>query len=125
MERLRLAIEVQTGERTTFFELDFNTGRGAVNIGDAVELISFHGNMETVHFTIGPGNWHTAHFDNPFARLVRVSNHRNPNKRVNGQHSMRWAGRSATDRWEEPLHQKEVEHRAEAQGLSVEDYLNT
>ena len=124
LEKVRTAIEVLTGERTCFVRMDFNTGRGIVCVGYEQKDISFYfGREDLLHFSLGESkDSNTALFgDN---REVFVMNSCNPNKRVNGQHTMRWFGYSATNRQEKPLHPKDVEYCAKVRGLTVEEYLN-
>ncbi len=125
LEKVRTAIEVLTGERTCFVQMDFNTGRGIVYIGDEKKDVSFYfGREDLLHFSLGESkDSNTALFGD--SREAYVRNGRNPNKRVNGQHSMWWVGHSATSRREEPLHPKDVEYCAKVLGLTVEEYLNT
>ena len=123
MENLRLAIEVLTGQYARFVEVDFNTGKGKVRIGSTVFDLCFHSERDRlVHFKYHHlDGWNTARFDEPGE--VRVINQAKPRKSKNGEHSMWCVGRSATDRWEEPLYLRGVEYAAQARGLSVDEYL--
>ena len=124
MERVRLAIEVLTGQRVSFIQIDFNTCRARAMVGDEKMSFSFVPDradlISFAFFVFGDlGNWHTARFDE--SGKVMVINDRFPNSRHG--HVMWWVGSSATDRREEPLFLKEVEYCAGARGLSPEEYL--
>jgi len=126
MENLRLAIEVLSGQQTRFVQIDFNTGLGKVKIGSTVLDLLFTqltDSGDTLHFHHPLDGWNIARFDQ--SGEVRVVNTFNPHKNKGGEHSMWWVGRSATERWEEPLHKEEVEYCAQMRGLSVEEYLNS
>jgi len=127
MEHLRLAIEVLTGQRVRFVQVDFNTNRGRVSVGlenEERDISFFFSGEDLLHLVLGGfDGWNTARFDWGLTTEVRVMNDKNPNKRVNGEHTMWWVGRSATDRWEEPLEPRRVEYCALIRGLTVEKYL--
>ncbi len=124
MEDLRTAIEVLTGKRTRFLKIDFNTGKGAVLIGDqAKEVMFIFSREDLIRFDLGEG-WCVATFEQPLE--AKVLNQARPSQRhtVGGDCTMRWVGLSATERREEPLFLKEMEYCAQVRGLSLEELLN-
>lgn len=125
MENLRLAIEVLTGKRTRFVQVDFNTCHGKVLVGDEEKNLAFEFVRDSLlHFTLdGVNAWNTAQFDWGLVTEVWAINNHNPHTRSVGHHPMWWVGRSATDRWEKPLYPEVVEHCAKERGLTVEEYL--
>lgn len=125
MENLRLAIEVLTGQQMRFIQVDFNTGRGKVSVGEEEKDLAFEFiRDDLLHFTLdGISAWNTARFDWGLATEVRVMNNHNPHRRSANNHAMWWVGRSATDRWEEPLYSEVVEFCAKVRGLTIEEYL--
>ncbi len=128
IEDVRLALEVLSGLRVCLGQVDFNTGRGFVRVGAEGKNISFFfGRNNLLQFSfwneVGePKEWYTAWFEaTGEARVIKDFD--NPYKR--GVHSMWWVGRSAIDRWEEPLFYERVEYCAKIRGMSVAEYLNT
>lgn len=104
MENLRTAIEILTGERTTFIQIDFNTGKGKVRVGEVEkELLFIRSRSDLVRFNIGDG-WSVGLFEEP--SRAQVINEEHPHKlelSAGETITMRWIGSSATDRHEEPL----------------------
>lgn len=122
MENVRLAIEVLTGQPVRLIHFDFNTGHAKAYVGDEEKSFSYCSSREDLfQFAFDDlSGWNTARFDKP--REARVINFDNPLK--HGRHSMWWVGRSATDRWKEPVFFNDVEYCAKVRGLSMEEYLN-
>lgn len=108
IELLRLALEVLTGERVRLVDMDFNTGRCHVRIGDDTRpkkmLVTIdHGlDEDRIEFAFTDTNeheWYVARCDRQ--GIMRVINKHKPFK-LDGKAT--WiVGRSSTERWYEPL----------------------
>jgi len=126
MESLRMALEVMFGERVRFRQIDFNTGRGAVRLGEEEKKFSFvFARPELFNFSIWnesgePKEWYTARFDVP--EEVMVIKDSNPYMR--GKFIMWWVGKSFVERREEPLYKEQIMRCAAVRGISMEEYLN-
>lgn len=126
MEMARTSLEVLFGERVSFVCLDFNTCHGKVLIGSKeIELVFIRDRDDLLSLRI-EDIWYTALFEEP--TLVKVASTRGMcpiRKTVAGDLPMRWAGRSNTDRWEEPVFLPEAEHCARVRGLTLDELLNS
>lgn len=125
MEMLRTAIEVWTGKRTSFVQMDFNTGVGKVRLGNEEKDLTFtvDGLDHLVHFNFGD-DWCVGLFEEDYK--VYVASEHKPHERETliGLWKMRWVGYSATDRREEPLLLDEFCYCAQAKGYTVEQALS-
>lgn len=107
LESLRLAIEIFTGQRVRLKNFDFNTDRGHVYTGEETNQVAVIFHSETaISFYLGTdatsGHWHHARFEAEKARVIREFG-----KYDQSEDELMWmVGRSATDRWEEPLFKK-------------------
>lgn len=125
MEMVRTTLEVLFGKRVVYVCVDFNTCRGKVRIGDDINKVSFTRDREDLLNVCVKGMWYDALFE---GNLVRVGGYRGDfsiRKTIAGDIDMRWVGRSATDRWEEPLFAEKVEYCARVRGLTLEQLLNS
>ena len=129
IERVRLSIEILTGERAKLKCLDLNTGRGELFVGNVTRPISLiRDTTKVLNFKID-SEWFVALFpyEGDRDQSVAVSSENNPNKRetVAGQFTMRWVGTSTIDRHEEPLFKKEAEYCAQIRGMTLQQLLNS
>lgn len=100
---LLLAMEVLFGERTYLKRLDFNSGKGQLQVGEKIVgvLVEFF-EKDRFYFYLDEemgGDRHIARFDGQPGE-VRIIKTSGP---ADGQKSMWIVGRSAEARWEEPL----------------------
>jgi hypothetical protein len=132
LEKVRTAIEVLTGKRVQLQQLDLNTGKGKVGLGDKesrwfeeFEVTFFLSRNDLLEFKLdGILNpvvgWNIACFEESGKALV--INQDNP-RMHNNVLKMRWVGYSAMDRWEEPLFIRDVEKDATQRGLTLHEHL--
>ncbi|HEY4515588.1 MAG TPA: hypothetical protein VJH67_00135 [Candidatus Paceibacterota bacterium] len=127
LENIRQAIEVFTGKRVSIGQMDFNTCHGKVKVGvEEKEGVFVFGRNDLLDFNlhlnpVDNSRWITALFEDGKAKVIDQAR---PNKRRGGQVTMRWVGYSFIDRWEEPLHLRQVEIDAGNHYLSLEKYLD-
>ena len=123
IENLRLAIEVLTGERVRYVHIDSASRRAKVIAGDEEKIVKYRFIGDTMlYFSFGfLGDYFTAQFEKPGE--VKVLNNNSPLKF--GYHIMWQVGRSATDRWTEPLFKQQLEADAQKRNFftSFEAYL--
>ena len=107
MENVRLALEVLHGLSVRFVDLDLNTGNGNVSVNGKVQNIElFFAREDFLHFKIGSSPiWYSASFEKLGEVKVIAGAFHFP---VKDRHMMWKVGRSATDRWEEPLFPKQT-----------------
>lgn len=125
LEQIRLAIEVMTGKRTSFVQIDFNTRKGKVRVGDEIlELVRFeryrYGD-DTILMDFGDGPIVALFYNH----TVRVMSENNPRKVQTeaGECTLRWIGNAFSDRREEPLLLETWRRCAEARGTTIEQLL--
>jgi len=125
MEMVRTALEVLIGKRVSYVCVDFNTCRGKIRIGDEEVGVAFdRSRTDLVNVLLGT-EWYVAVFEEPtLVKVAKMFGTMPTRKTVAGDLPMRWAGRSATDRKEEPLFLKEAEYCAKVRGLTLEQLLN-
>jgi hypothetical protein len=123
MEMLRRALEVQTGKRVEFYQLDMNTRCAGIIAGeDEFEVDYDFSGTGRLHFRL-EGNWYCALFE--ASNLVRVgcTAQVHVRKTVAGDFSMRWVGSSFVDRREEPLFLEQAAYCAQVRGMTLEELL--
>lgn len=127
LENLRMGVEVLTGQRVRIKEVDFNTYRGKIFVGEDVlsfALLTPHADLYEIRLGDEDShNWYVLRFDED--GTVRTINDFVPRKQQTpvGEVAMWWVGRSATDRWEEPLFKEDVERCAQTRGVSLNAFL--
>jgi len=126
MEKIRTACEVHTGMRTQIIQIDFNTNKGMVKIGENETHITFSF-FQDDKFSLSL-NWilYSAQYSQS-GEIKIVAQHIDSCRQtetVAGPITMQWVGISANERREEPLYICEVEVMANDRGLTVEQLIN-
>jgi|GEM_PF-1900712 len=124
IEQIRLAVEVLTGKRTSFIEVDFNTCLGKLSLqGVETRLDFYRRRSDLININIG-SDWHTARFEDG---KVFVKSEKWPREieTVAGKFTLLWFGSSVNDRREQPLLLRQAEYCAKVRNLTLEELLQT
>jgi hypothetical protein len=106
LEMIRQAIEVLTGKRTCFIHMDFGSGQGKVRVGEEVKELSFQiSRSDLIFFELDRKSMNDRYVGLFRDGEVFVANEYKAfeRKTIAGVITMRWVGKSATERREEPL----------------------
>lgn len=109
MENLRLAVEVLTGKPVRFIQIDFNTNRGKIRVGEEEKDIAFysqHSDRTNFFFSKDVFDKDEVHYfvrsDKPGEVRVIIEGLKRESSYLKDDYT--WAvGRSFVHRWEEPL----------------------
>lgn len=124
--QIHQAFEVLTGEQASAIRIDVNKGRGRIYVGGREEEILFSPDCDNlITFTLdrsGEDRYEAAFQKNGEVFVTNMSKPRIRKTRA-GDIAMRWAGRSARDRREEPLNYKDALRCAQVRGMSLAQLL--
>jgi len=124
LEQIRQAIEVVTGKRTCFVQMNLNYCEGTVCVdNEEIELTYVRMSENLMYFNLNSDRYTAQFQDNG---RVAVMDRDNPHKiqTVAGECTLQWVGRSYTERHERPILDEKFEHNAKKFGLTLEELLS-
>lgn len=123
LEQIRLAIEVITGTRTTFKQIDFNTNSGAVYCtGVGRKEFEFILTGSTRIEILVDGLWYCCLFEDDKVYAARRDGGQKV-RTVAGELTLRWVGNSHTSRREVPLFLEQAMYAARVHGMTLDELL--
>lgn len=125
MEMIRTALEVLFGKHIAYVCIDLNTNEGKIRADNEIFEMAFRRRKDDL-FDIIVRNWcYCVLFEKDgLIKIGPEDAHEFTRITSYGEFTMRWVGRSNTERWQEPLFIEDAMYCAEIHGLTLEQLLN-